>query len=68
MPLERAREYERAGTAKTAIIPVGMHFVLGYNNINVGAAAGYDLITGPNKDAWAYRGELWTGVGLDIVK
>lgn len=41
-----------------------MHFVLGYNNINVGAAAGYDLITGPNK------GELWTEliVGLDIVK
>lgn len=47
---------------------MGVHFVLGYNNINVGAAAGYDLITGPNKDAWAYKGELWTGVGLDIVK
>lgn len=55
---------------KNAIVPVGLHFVVGINNINIGAAMGWDIITGPNRAAWNYKGQMWTGliIGLDILK
>jgi hypothetical protein len=56
--------------SKNAIIPLGIHLVVGYNSLNVGVALGWDLITGPHKDDWVYKGKSWTGVivGLDIIK
>jgi hypothetical protein len=59
-----------ANATKNAIIPLGMHLVVGYNSLNIGAAFGWDLITGPNKESWVYKGKMWTGVivGLDIIK
>lgn len=55
---------------KNAVIPLGFHFVAGYNNFNVGAALGWDAITGPNSSKWNYNGKPWVGliVGFDIIK
>jgi len=59
-----------ADATKNVIIPVGLHFTLGINSINVGIAYGTDVITGPNRTSWSYFGKGWTGiiVGLDIIK
>jgi hypothetical protein len=59
-----------AQTSKNAIIPVGGHVVFGYNTLNIGLAGGVDIITGPNKEAWIYKGKGWLGVivGLDLIK
>jgi hypothetical protein len=56
--------------SRNAIIPVGAHFVVGFNNLNAGVAGGWDIITGPNRSAWNYHGKFWTGVivGIDIIK
>jgi len=59
-----------ANATKNAIIPVGAHFVVGYNKINFGFALGTDVILGPNRKHWIYKDKIWTGIiiGLDIVK
>ena len=59
-----------ADASKNAIIPLGFHLVGGINNINIGAAIGWDVITGPNREHWQYKGQMWKGViiGLDILK
>lgn len=56
--------------SKNFIIPVGLHLVVGFNNINLGVAVGQDIITGPNKTLWNYYKKPWVGilVGLDIIK
>lgn len=56
--------------SKNLIIPVGLHLVYGYNNINLGVAVGKDIITGPNRTKWNYFDRTWWAiiVGIDIVK
>ena len=55
---------------KNLTIPVGVHLVYGYNNINLGVAFGQDIITGPNRTDWNYFGKMWSAiiVGIDIIK
>lgn len=56
--------------SKNFIIPVGLHAVFGFNNINLGLTYGTDIITGPNRTNWNYFKKPWVGIiiGLDILK
>lgn len=55
---------------KNLTIPVGVHAVYGFNNINIGFALGQDIILGHNRTEWNYFGKWWKGIiiGLDIIK
>jgi len=59
-------EFER----NAATISTGGFIMFGFNNINIGAAIGFDHATGQDNKLWVYQDKRWYGLilGLDLVK
>ncbi len=49
---------------------VGIVGLIGFNNVNVGIATGWDFVFGSRNEDWLYQGKNWVGfiVGLDLLK
>lgn len=55
---------------KAASITYGGYVLMGFNNVNLGFAIGYDRLINQKDAMWIYENKLWKGViiSLDILK